>query len=368
MICFRVTMTKLKSLLLAGAIFFVPAYAIGVTRQKSANYSCGHLLATMNAFKLIHDKKFLPNKQSEIKKVEAVAKLVSSMNDNKGPDLLAVVEVDGDFLTQLVRHPLMKKSGLASHGVAPQADDRGNNLGLISRFPLLKGPVAHIYWSEDDPLWRQRKRFGRKEFSGGLLTRPIVEYHLRLPNDEELIVFVNHWPSKKLGDWSALQRFQAARFLKKVTDQILSRNPIANIIIMGDFNAEPDSPEMKAGLGLSMTEKLRNLEEESFNLKKRMADFKAAHPGANKQTIDDYAESLLKERATCFFEAGKRWEVFDQIIVSQNFLKYLQQGSFGPLRHHEFISPSGKPLAFDPVTGSGATDHFPVGGWFCFEP
>ena len=345
---------KIKSFILSFVVLF-SSLALG------DEGSCEYFLGTFNAFKFIHDKKFLPDKAAEDSKLHNTAQLVSAMNNGQGPDLMAFVETDNEFLDALVKHPQIANLNIMNHGTAPEGDDRGNNLGLISRFPLSEKPIVHTYWKEEDPIWNFRKGFGRKDFSKGLLTRPIMEYRLSLPNKEELIVFVNHWPSKKLGDWSALQRFQAGEYLKKVTDQILDKNPDANIMILGDFNANPDGPEMKVAMKVANDGRLINLEEWHFNLRTEIKAFKEANPKANRHDVERHVKALLKQRGSYYYQHDNSWEMFDQIIISRNVLKYLVKDSFGPVRDNRFITTDGHPMSFTTKYNRGASDHFPVG-------
>ena len=328
---------------------------------------CDYFLGTFNAFKFIHDPKFLPTAEAEGAKLNAMAQLISAMNEGRGPDLMAFVETDAAFLKRLTKHPQIASQNILNHGVAEQGDDRGNNLGLISRFPLKEKPSTHIYWDEKDPLWDFRKAFTRKRFQEGLLTRPIVEYRLALPNGEELIVFVNHWPSKKLGDWSSLQRFQAAQYLKNYTDGILEKNPGANIMILGDFNSNPDGPEMKAALGVGNDAKLVNLEELHFNLREKVKDFKKSRDNrASPEEIKKFVKSIMKERGSYYYFHGDSWELFDQIVVSRNLLKYLVKDSYGPVRDSRFMTTDGIPNSFFHKNGKGISDHFPMAVRFRF--
>lgn len=346
-------------------LFLIFAFAFSLTTvgEELQNQNCDYWLGTFNALKLIHDKKFLPDETAEQKKLELTSQLISALNNAKGPDLLAMVEVDELFLKRLVEHPNMQHLNILNHGASKQSDDRGNNLGLISRFPLAAQPITHIYWDEKDPIWSDRKGFGREPFKDGLLTRPIMEYHLTLPNGEVLIVFVNHWPSKKLGDWSALQRMQAATYLKGITDRIFKDNQDANIILLGDFNTNPYGPEVKVGLGLNRKIKspLVHLEHMHFDLKNEVKEFKKNNPEAKGDAVNAYAKELLKARGSYYYQRGDEWELFDQVIISRNVLKYLVKDSYGRVVDPRFVTSVGVPRSFSHKKGTGASDHFPVG-------
>ena len=67
--------------------------------------------------------------------------------------------------------------------------------------------------------------------------RDIVEAKLQHDGDD-LYVFMNHWPSRGNDEW---QRCLAAAVLRKRLDEILAADPKADIIMLGDFNDEPDN-------------------------------------------------------------------------------------------------------------------------------
>jgi predicted extracellular nuclease len=73
-------------------------------------------------------------------------------------------------------------------------------------------------------------------------TRDILYATVRTSNNAQLHVFVNHWPSRYGGQMkSDPKRKAAARVVRGYVDSILNVQPNANILLMGDFNDEPDN-------------------------------------------------------------------------------------------------------------------------------
>ena len=61
-------------------------------------------------------------------------------------------------------------------------------------------------------------------------------------DDIDTISFiVNHWPSKLGGAKSVVSREAAAKLTRSIVDTIVNKNPKAKVVIMGDFNDEPNS-------------------------------------------------------------------------------------------------------------------------------
>lgn len=81
-------------------------------------------------------------------------------------------------------------------------------------------------------------------------TRDILYVKGKLVN-QWVHVIVNHWPSRRGGEsQSADKRLWASRICKKIMDSVQSIDPNAKLIVMGDFN---DNPNNKSIQQLQMT-------------------------------------------------------------------------------------------------------------------
>jgi len=128
------------------------------------------------------------------------------------------------------------------------------------------------------------------------LTRDVLYTKFELKGGEILHTFVNHWPSRRMGqEASEYKRVEAARTLKTKTDAILKADPKANIVIMGDFNDYPDNKSLKQVLKAGTdTRKLYNL---AYKMHKASKDTQVG------------SHSYKGE-----------WGMLDQIIVSPNMM------------------------------------------------
>jgi len=65
-------------------------------------------------------------------------------------------------------------------------------------------------------------------------------------NGTELHVIVNHWPSRRSGDFeTAPKRLKASKKACEAIDKVRAQNPEAKIIVMGDFNDDPFDDSVK---------------------------------------------------------------------------------------------------------------------------
>ena len=105
-------------------------------------------------------------------------------------------------------------------------------------------------------------------------TRDILKVTVKV-GSEDFNLFVNHWPSRRGGqDESEMHRIRAASVLRKEVDQILSVNPKANIICMGDFNDFPTNKSVHDVLQAGVS----NEHSVLFNM---MSDFEALKKGTH---------------------------------------------------------------------------------------
>lgn len=168
-------------------------------------------------------------------------------------------------------------------------------------------------------------------------TRDIL-YVSGLLKGEQVYILVNHWPSRGEGvAISEPKRIAAAKRNREIITEIQTKEPEARIIIMGDFNDNPQSISVRDHL----------------------------------VSIDFYNPMvfLLTRYAGSLTHRGD-WYLFDQIILSPNWMKaydnpieYEKSAIYNPeyLKEREG-KYRGNPLrtyAGDKYLG-GLSDHFPV--------
>jgi len=176
-------------------------------------------------------------------------------------------------------------------------------------------------------------------------TRDILEAQLRREG-ADLYVFVNHWPSRR-NDES--QRISAATVLRRRLEEILAAHPKADMLIIGDFNDEPEN--------VSLRDQLRA-----------------------ETSPDHVRDGKLYNTTAPMFAAGKgtfvydnRWNLLDHIIVSVGMLDESgfrwKRDSTQRLEYRElFFHPNypgaiprpNKSYSENRFHKSGYSDHLPV--------
>ncbi len=296
-----------------------------------------------NLFDTIHDKgkndkEFTPEskkKWTETKLAEKTShlrKVLSNMNDSKGPDIFGFEEVEHKSLLEKVVNGIEGRNYAIVYAESP--DFRGIDNGLIydkDKFKL-------------DGMDTLRVIIG-----GHRTTRYILYARLLTVNGDTLNIFDNHWPSRYGGQArSEPGRVSAAQTLR---NYLCKTNMYRNIIIMGDFNDEPGDASilyvLSAKPGLKKTVKSTDFVNLSYPL---------------------YAqgEGSLTYRWD--------WNMLDQIIVSQDLItgdkiSYIKN-SFRIIKFPFMVEQKGKYKGnpFRTFAGNhylgGYSDHFPVAAKF----
>lgn len=210
---------------------------MGGNSLKSAKGKAFGFYNVENLFDTIDDKytideQFLPNSEKKWnsekynEKLENLAKVIAAI-DGDFPMFMGLAEIEN----KLVMEDLIaqKKLQKANYGIVhyESPDRRGIDLGFIYQKDYLR--VIH---SESIEITLE----GNPNFA----TRDIVHIHGELYGSDEIHVFLNHWSSRREGEKeSEYKRVRAASVLRAKVDGLLENNPMAKIVIMGDFNDYP---------------------------------------------------------------------------------------------------------------------------------
>jgi predicted extracellular nuclease len=247
------------------------------------------------------------------------------------PALFGVCEIENLFvLERLIADPLLATIPykIVHHD---SEDTRGIDCALIY---------------DSSKMQLTNARFHAVTFNGKPLpTREIVEGQF-LVNGKELFVFVNHWSSRREGlEVTKPRRIAAAKTLRKRIDELLNKNPLANILIMGDFNDTPT--------------------DESLH---KILRAKGQHELAKNDLINLLIEEEKNDSGTHIFQGD--WMVFDQLIVSQGLLQgrnglEIHKSNAFILKHEMLLTKKGNETLLHPTFAGddyvgGYSDHLPV--------
>lgn len=317
------------------------------------------------------DEQFFPEGQYNwtepklAKKISNLGKVIRQMNGGKGPDILALNEVEHRAIVERLRDDALSDLGYTAVAHLDTDDKRGIDNAILSKHPLIGQPKLHRVHHPDQPLWKDEK------------TREILEATFDVQG-VALTVFVNHWPAS---DWGKRkqQREDTGKQLRAIIEAKLAENPDAEILVLGDFNASPGEASFgPSGLGATGDPALvKNKTAPLYNTVACLAEQLALEqPGKKYSDLKDVGALLEKHGpviGTHYDGWSKRWNMFDQIFVSRGLLdeKGLSwvPGSTRIMRAPFMVDGEQKPVATFPEKVPypeqtpeqiGISDHLPL--------
>ena len=190
----------------------------------------------------VADEEFLPNSSKGYNSIRynnksahlaLVIAGIGKINNAKGISLLGIAEIENKMvLKKLAEDPMIKKYNYQFIHFDSK-DTRGIDVALMYQ-PAHFKPYQYRSYSLTDAT----------HFTT-YATRDILYVQGEL--DKTWVhILVNHWPSRRGGEnASAEKRIWAATVCKRIMDSIESRDPEAKIIVMGDFNDNPNNKSLK---------------------------------------------------------------------------------------------------------------------------
>ncbi|MDI3526004.1 MAG: hypothetical protein PWR03_187 [Tenuifilum sp.] len=269
------------------------------------------------------------------RKINNIYKVIMAVGGYEPPVMVGLCEIENGFvLHKLVNEtPLSKFGYRIIHRESP--DKRGIDVALIYR---------------PDKVKVQERKFIRVKFpdDSSRSTREIVYARCLMGNDT-LHVFVNHWPSKYGGELkSESGRIAAAITLRHKVDSIKIFYPTARILIIGDFNDEPESKAIVETLGA------------------------CEHLTTECQSGLINLSAMLKSRGFGSYKYQGTWGMIDQIIVSNSLLEKGHHLNTNPSNASVFdnkllLEPDKRYTGYRPFRTfigfkyhGGFSDHLPV--------
>ena len=247
------------------------------------------------------------------------------------PDVLVIPETENKQVLEdlTARHLSSENFHIVQLDTSDQPDNRGIDVGILTKLPIVGKPEAFVV-----DIKRDSRTCGK--------TRDIVRVGLELPNGETLFVFGVHFPSGRSPFSCRIRAF------KKLNELAKELPPESLAVAAGDFNIN-----CKEG---PSEEFARLLKRGNWHASPLVMSGCGA-PGSRKNF-------------------DHTWSFLDMILVSAHLSPsrpsnknwFADLGSFSTLVvSQEQVMTDGKdlgymkPRRFDPKTGRGVSDHFPVG-------
>lgn len=281
------------------------------------------------------------------KKITQLAKIISELNNNVGPDLIGICEVENKRVVEKLTSSL-GSSNQHSYKVihADTSDERGID-------------VAFIY--DSNKLEIEKDDLGKElVFSHFIIkrvaTRDILQVNFKTkPIGNRLVIVGNHWPSRRGGQFeSEPYRIVAGETLSYFHQRILEENNEEGqetaILVMGDFNDEPPSRSITDyALGTSSILKVK-LSKQTPRLYNLMWSLMAQ--GSGTFYYDNFPNLLDQFMISKGIVGGSKIRVKENLVNIVTFPEMVSGEYKTPIK---FGRPSEHTL-----NENGFSDHFPI--------
>jgi len=281
------------------------------------------ILAGCNAQKGFYKRQCLEmdwNDKSLNQKLKNIAEVILSVDQGTGPDILLLTEVENENVLNMLNSQHLQKAGYKTVVLIEGPDERGIDVGVLSRFPVIGKPQLHKIpykgQTPEDQKWMNR-------------SRGILEVALQTPSGAKLTTFTTHFPSQRNPRY---WREQSVMFMKEKLKTMQSEM----FVFGGDLNISQDE------------------EEETGFFGKHLAE------------VGLVAHQLGCQHCDGTYDFRNTWSFLDTLIFSKSM-------SENGTAAYEFLPKSvdvvkllpnqiykgRSPKRFDEKNGEGVSDHFP---------
>lgn len=253
------------------------------------------------------------------------------------PDMIGLCEVENfQVLLDLTSEtPLKKFSYQVIH--ENSMDSRGIDVALRYRSEKLN-KVSH-----------QMIRFGVDE---GIITRDIFFVTFGIMDKDMFSIYINHWPSCYGGkEFTEEKRLLPANTLRAHINDVILKNTASQIVIMGDFNDEPNDESLHDIIKANSV---------------KHAAISHDSPLASNELYNLSSPDFQQGRRTLTSkEIDHTWFLFDQIIVTGTLLEGDGLQTMGMQSHifsADWFLENGRPKRTyqGPIYAGGFSDHLPI--------
>ncbi len=257
-------------------------------------------------------------------KLKRLTDVVKKVRNGRGPDILLLQEVENLNVLEIWRTKYLSDLGYKPAILIEGPDERGIDVGIITRFDLDKPATLHKL------KFQANANLKESEISE---TRGILEATLKLPDSTLLTVMAVHLPSQS--NPSEMRR-QAIEQLYKAKEA-LPKDRL--VVVGGDFNISSDEDVEKGFIRTALAEK--------WNVSHIMGC-----KGCN---------------GTYYYRRNDSWSFFDILLASQNMAPG-STGNWKVVPESIRIESSslyqnnrfGNPARFDSDRKDGVSDHWPL--------
>lgn len=266
------------------------------------------------------------------KKLHDLSEVLMSISA-KHPIVIGLTEVENREVVEQLTHT-QRMSDVNYHIIHQEStDNRGIDLCLLYDQDHVTY-LSHEYLRIHFPWNRDIK------------TRDVLFFECNIGGEHFWIV-ANHWPSRRKGsEETEKKRIHVAKSVRKKLDELIFKFPESKILVMGDFNDEPNDLSITRYLKAKSNKNIDD--KELFNL-----------------SFEDFSKGLGSST-----HEGQ-WIMIDQMMINRNFLQNRNEGLEIVNQKAEIFRPEelifeqrklekpNQTYAGDHYVG-GVSDHLPI--------
>ena len=268
-------------------------------------------------------------------KLAQLSKVIRSMHDGAGPDILGVCEIESRIVLEKLVARIASDGG-RTYQIAHA--DTSDNRGIDVAF-LYDPAIASTSPEEMFQHWIVKRYATRELFQ--------VNFHI----DDKIIVLVgNHWPSRSAGQYESEPfRMTAGETLSYWLERIQQElGKEVAIVVLGDFNDEPFN---------------RSIREYALAIN----DKKLVKSGRKPYVLNLMWPLLAEGLGTHYY--GSDWNMLDQIMISRGIVNgksgWKQEGNarieaVSIMKHPKKAGPRRFGIEPKKRDKEGFSDHYPV--------
>ena len=305
-------------------------------------------------------------------RISIVSKALNDMDVM--PDIIAFQEIESEIVINDLAASL-KRYKWTHFANAP---NMSLGVGVISRFPIIESKAHSI------------SNFGDTS------PRPVLELRICVnpskkpcegidseschSGENSIILFVCHWKSKLGGeDLTEAGRRASARIILRRIRELVEQEPELPVIVLGDLNENhdefyrrngevicallPDDPRCAELTGFVNMDSINGitsakLQKDFFILSKNKPPQARYFTGEPLVFYSPWGSEL--NNGSYYYKNA--WETIDHFLLTHQFFnqKELEFDSCKVLDYPPFASTAGRPMAYNPRTGYGLSDHLPL--------
>ena len=229
------------------------------------------------------DSWFARDSQALHLKLDHLSRALVDLNGGKGPDILAVAEVESVRAAELLREALNKRLAdpeLHYSNVLMKNLDAGRHIApaIITRLPVKRD---------------------RTRLHGSRLR--ILEGHIQAQG-HDLVVLATHWTSR-VSDVHGEHRAKYGDMIYGTFKGMYKSNPDVDLLVCGDFNDPPDAPSAREHLHAT-----GNVDS-------------VLRSGGEPLLLNLFANKSAAAGFGTHYYGGK-WHIFDQLVISPGLLDH----------------------------------------------